>query len=378
MGVVIALTRRPDLILPLLRLYADTGLGLLVWYLDMLVSFLVLFAVVYGAFALVGRLFPAPLGAKPRVWRVPVVFGAVAAGFFLGGDGAVSDVLRNVLESLSLIPGVFLMRVAGCVWVLGAAVCLWRAVFGILRVSRAAGRLALCDDAAVLEVLRRAAADAGVAGRGVALRAGAAGGAIFSCGLWRACIVVPGDFSARYSPEEQYAILLHECVHVRRRDSFVLLCMAVVGAVLWFDPVVRRALRRMKGDMELFCDWVAVRSRGVSPELYAGLIVGAASGGREFSAGFSEEYRAVAQRLGHVLRDAGLFAPSRLSRRRAGGGLAVLGAGVVAAAVYYMGLEPVPVTPPESVRGSQGEVLGYEERHGVFSMYGFAYTLRGE
>ncbi len=370
MDLLPRLFHRPEFILPVLAVHADLALSLLVWHFDALVSFLVAFAFAYGAVSLCEKLFlpPAPRwGARPRVWRVPLVFGAVALGFPLFLDAFVSDVVRNLLDALSLVPPQWAMRTVACAWAAGAAVVLFRTAGGFLRLAKAAKRLPCCDSAPLREIMRNALADAGVTGN-VALRAGPPGTPILSCGVFRPCIVIPENFAERYTPEERYAILLHECVHIRHHDAPALFCAAFAGAVLWFDPVARHALRRMRTDRELFCDWTVLNVHRVPPAFYANLIVSAASEQQRFAPGFSDAYRFVAHRLSRILCDRDIQPPPRVSRRGAALILAGLAACVLAAALFRAHLDPEPpfdpaTLPPRTVR--------HAHRNGVFSCYFF-------
>lgn len=73
-------------------------------------------------------------------------------------------------------------------------------------------------------------------------------------GLWRPVIVVPADFAARYTPQEQQLILAHEAVHLRRRDPLMNALCALLQCALWFHPLVHLAARRFRLDQELACD----------------------------------------------------------------------------------------------------------------------------
>jgi beta-lactamase regulating signal transducer with metallopeptidase domain len=377
---------RPELFNALVAMYANLALSTAVWYFDMLVAFLVAFALAYGGCSLVRRVFPGERGARPRVWRVPLIFACVAVGFPLFLDAFVSNVLRNGLEYFSLIPGESLLRIAACVWVAGGAITLFRTVRGFARLSkmteplplRDAGSDAGSDGGGLREILQNVMAEVGI-GRAVALRVAPPDAPVFSFGFLRPCIAVPENFAARHTPEEQYAILLHECIHIKQHDARTLLGMALANAVFWFDPVFRHALRGMKADMELRCDWAAVNTHGIAPAFYARLIVDALSAQQRFGPAFSDTYRIVARRLSHILRDRELQPPPRLSRRVAAGVLAGLAAGILAAAVFYAGLEPIPAADPRTLH-IEGEpvVVEYEVRHGVFIVSAFARTARDQ
>lgn len=71
---------------------------------------------------------------------------------------------------------------------------------------------------------------------------------------WRARIVLPADFAARYSPLERSLVLAHERVHVARRDLWFNALAALLCAVHWFNPLAWWALRRFRVAQELACD----------------------------------------------------------------------------------------------------------------------------
>lgn len=58
----------------------------------------------------------------------------------------------------------------------------------------------------------------------------------------------------RYDPVEQYFILKHELVHLKRRDVYVKLLLVAANAVHWFNPLVWIMQKQAAVDMELSCD----------------------------------------------------------------------------------------------------------------------------
>ncbi len=73
-------------------------------------------------------------------------------------------------------------------------------------------------------------------------------------GIWHARLVLPQDFTQRFSPREQALILAHEAVHARRRDNAWNLLAVVLLVLQWFNPLAWWALQRMRQDQELACD----------------------------------------------------------------------------------------------------------------------------
>lgn len=73
-------------------------------------------------------------------------------------------------------------------------------------------------------------------------------------GVWRARIVLPSDFEARFDPIEQDLVLRHERVHIARGDLCANLAAAAAACVFWFNPLLRYALGRLRFDQELAAD----------------------------------------------------------------------------------------------------------------------------
>ncbi len=78
-------------------------------------------------------------------------------------------------------------------------------------------------------------------------------------GLWRPKIVVPSDFTQRYTEQEQALIVAHERVHARRADVLVNLLQAALQCLFWFNPLVHGAARFFRADQEMACDAAVLR-----------------------------------------------------------------------------------------------------------------------
>lgn len=92
-------------------------------------------------------------------------------------------------------------------------------------------------------------------------------------GAWRSRILVPADFEARYSPEEQELVLAHELAHERRRDVAVNALASLALCVFWFNPLMYRALAWIRGDQELACDADVLSRRAGARRVYADLLL---------------------------------------------------------------------------------------------------------
>jgi len=82
-------------------------------------------------------------------------------------------------------------------------------------------------------------------------------------------IVLPADFRVRYSCAERKLILLHEVIHLRRRDGLANLAMSLLLALQWFNPLLHWAARAMCRDQESACDAVVVNRHPQALRIYA-------------------------------------------------------------------------------------------------------------
>ncbi len=115
---------------------------------------------------------------------------------------------------------------------------------------------------------------------------------IYSCDYIKTAFVLGFVFPRIYLPSDleeskKEFIVLHEQVHVARRDSFFRMLAYIALAVHWFNPFVWIAFYLSGVDMELSCDEAVIRrARGDIRKEYAAALLEIASGENIFFAGF--------------------------------------------------------------------------------------------
>lgn len=158
-------------------------------------------------------------------------------------------------------------------------------------------------------------------------RAGRAGPAVV--GVLQPRLVVPADFTERFSAEERRLIRAHELAHIDRRDSRVNALAVASVWVCWFNPLAHLALHAFRGDQEMACDATVMEQLPGARRAYAETLVRAQPlAGR---AVFGCHWRALEPPL--VTRLAMLARPPSQARRDLGLAMlaAVLAVGVVGA-----------------------------------------------
>ena len=99
-------------------------------------------------------------------------------------------------------------------------------------------------------------------------------------GWWRGVVLLPE--SSLTDAAALRVALLHELVHLHRRDWLVLLLARASAALWWFHPLVHLLVRQLRAELEAACDDRVLRS-GVQAPDYAGYLVSfarTASGGK--------------------------------------------------------------------------------------------------
>src|SRR6185436_13131375 len=90
-------------------------------------------------------------------------------------------------------------------------------------------------------------------------------------------LLIPQQMIATWSDEELRLAILHELVHVRRRDNVLNWALIGTQALHWFNPVVWFALRRLRSEREALCDAIVLSHlRGEERQSYGAVVIKAA------------------------------------------------------------------------------------------------------
>lgn len=96
-------------------------------------------------------------------------------------------------------------------------------------------------------------------------------------GIFKPLLIMP---ERHYEEQELYLILKHEIVHLKRHDLFVKAFIMFCGTVHWFNPFVRRFIRRAEREGELYCDETVIGSESEEmKKLYCRSILDTVSAG---------------------------------------------------------------------------------------------------
>ena len=118
-------------------------------------------------------------------------------------------------------------------------------------------------------------------------------------GLLKPSIWLPETFTIDYTPTQQRLALLHEMMHIKRRDLWALHLATLALAVQWFNPLAWLAMRTFRIDQEAACDADVLQEANVNPYTYGETLVKAARAFRHTAF----QHQATSLSLNHALHE---------------------------------------------------------------------------
>src|SRR5262249_33274439 len=83
-------------------------------------------------------------------------------------------------------------------------------------------------------------------------------------GFVRPCLLLSRAVIEKLDDAELRLVILHELVHVQRRDVLLNWLLILLQALHWFNPLVWLAMRRLRSDRDLVCDAAILRRLSVA------------------------------------------------------------------------------------------------------------------
>lgn len=176
-------------------------------------------------------------------------------------------------------------------------------------------------------------------------------------GYARQFILLPSELGNKLSPETLSALLAHEYAHVERRDTWVALTQRMLGALLWWNPIVHWMNGQLNEEREKACDAVAATACG-GPAQFARALVDYARSLVEGAAptlavGVAATKSQLSRRVRYLLEPGSRIAIRPLSATVCG--LATLGLGGIAMATPRITI--LANTPVQTASGGETKTV---------------------
>lgn len=112
---------------------------------------------------------------------------------------------------------------------------------------------------------------------------------------WKTVLVLP---QKQYSQQQIKLILMHEMIHLSRRDQYVRFSLVFMCAICWFNPFMWKAMKKSPEDLERSCDEQVLAGMSEQErEAYADLILHTAGENRGFTTCLSSSAESLKYRL---------------------------------------------------------------------------------
>lgn len=268
---------------------------------DFLLVWSLTFSLFYAAALGLGSLMPLTRKLAPRAWGLPVLLVLALAAVFSAPGELTARVLGSQAIPLMIKAGSErLPLIMAAIWLTGAGLGLFRLTRNALKLKKMLAALDRTTDPVLQEALRIMNFR-----RPVALKKSARGFQAASWGLFKALIIIPEDFH-HYDRRERLGVYLHELSHIRNRDSLKYLLMSGLDRLMWFNPILDRAIERYRCHLEIVCDRKVTGLGRISSLEYAKLIAKQAESSGGLLSGFSGSYQSAARRFSYIFNDRGL------------------------------------------------------------------------
>ncbi|QDT89929.1 M56 family metallopeptidase [Gimesia algae] len=159
-------------------------------------------------------------------------------------------------------------------WFLGSVLILAQILFGLIRLSRILKRSIQLSDQQWCGLAADVKSKLGFR-RNIAIQEATNEIGPLTGGLINPFVILPSGCDI-WSTELKQVVLLHEMAHVKRRDVLSLWWSRLVGATLWFHPLVWLVIRQLQIERERACDDL-VLAAGILPLTYSQHLVDIAS-----------------------------------------------------------------------------------------------------
>ena len=146
---------------------------------------------------------------------------------------------------------VYVNDILGLIWITGAAILVLKYIGEYIRLQKFISSIPSVEDERINAVLSKVVTTQ-------APRVVKTGTVSIPCcfGIIMQTVILP---DIKYSDEELYYILLHECSHLRNKDILTKALTNILCALYWWNPLVYLLKKDLNQSLEIRCDGIVAR-----------------------------------------------------------------------------------------------------------------------
>ncbi|MBC7961218.1 MAG: hypothetical protein H7X94_15270 [Vallitaleaceae bacterium] len=92
-------------------------------------------------------------------------------------------------------------------------------------------------------------------------------------GVFHPKLLIPVGFEEKINAEEMKLIMIHELLHVKRKDILVNIIMTLIQCLHWFNPILLFAFRQIQSDREMACDEMVLKLSKNNDQYHYGSLI---------------------------------------------------------------------------------------------------------
>lgn len=146
---------------------------------------------------------------------------------------------------------VYVNDILGLIWITGAVILVLKYIGEYIRLQKFISSIPSVEDERINEILSKVVSTQ-------VPRVVKTGAVSIPCcfGIFKQTVILP---DIRYSDEELYYILLHECSHLRNKDILTKALTNILCALYWWNPLVYLLKKDLNQSLEIRCDGIVAR-----------------------------------------------------------------------------------------------------------------------
>lgn len=146
---------------------------------------------------------------------------------------------------------VYVNDILGLIWITGAVILVLKYIGEYIKLQKFISSIPSVEDERINEILSKVVSTQ-------VPRVVKTGTVSIPCcfGIFKQTVILP---DIKYSDEETYYILLHECSHLRNKDILTKALTNILCALYWWNPLVYLLKKDLNQSLEIRCDGIVAR-----------------------------------------------------------------------------------------------------------------------
>ena len=164
------------------------------------------------------------------------------------------------VDNMAKRPVYRVLEILALVWILGFMILFIYILYAYFKSIKMIGTITSCEDEDCLTLLRKCESRMGLRhNRDIYW---SVNDNISPCviGFIKPKLIISKNIYQSLTPENRDHTIMHELVHIKRRDNIINAAAILLNCIHWFNPLIWYAMHRMRIDCEIACDFEVTKT----------------------------------------------------------------------------------------------------------------------